>query len=65
LPLTAPGSRSERGTLVRFVNLTNLVPGATLGAELALLYTAGAVGRSAFAPVLAWRWDGSAFVAPA
>lgn len=64
-PLAAPTSRTERGTLVRFVNLTGLVAGETiLGAELELLYPASAIGRSAFAPVLAWRWDGSNFSAP-
>jgi hypothetical protein len=37
----------------------------TLGAELELLYTPAAIGGSAFAPVLAWRWDGTSFVGPA
>jgi len=65
-PPVAPASRTDRGTLVRFVNLTGLVAGeTTLGAELELLYTSAAIGRSAFAPVLAWRWDGTAFVRPA
>jgi hypothetical protein len=65
-PLAAPASRTDRGTLVRFVNLTGLVAGeSTLGAELELLYTPAAIGRSAFAPVLEWRWDGTTFVRPA
>ena len=65
-PLVAPASRAQRGTLVRFVNLTGLVADeTTLGSELALLYTPAAIGRSAFAPVLAWRWNGTAFVQPA
>jgi hypothetical protein len=65
-PLAAPASRADRGTLVRFVNLTALVAGeSTLGAELELLYTPAAIGRSAFAPVLTWRWDGTTFVPPA
>jgi hypothetical protein len=65
-PAAPPASRTDRGTLVRFVNLTGLVAGeTTLGAELALLYTPVAIGRSAFAPVLAWRWDGTAFAPPA
>ena len=52
--------------LVRFVNLTGLVAGeTTLGAELALLYTPAAIGRSALAPVLHWRWNGATFVQPA
>lgn len=65
-PLALPASRTDRGTLVRFVNLTGLVAGeSTLGAELELLYTPSAIGHSAFAPVLAWRWDGTTFVRPA
>lgn len=65
-PPALPASRTDRGTLVRFVNLTGLVAGeTTLGSELALLYTPAAIGRSAFAPLLAWRWDGTAFVAGA
>lgn len=66
LPLALPTSRADRGTLVRFVNLTGLVADeTTLGDELALLYAPAAVARSAFAPVTGWRWDGAAFVAPA
>jgi hypothetical protein len=50
---------------VLFVNLTGLVAGeTTLGAELELLYTPTVIGRSAFAPVLSWRWNGTAFVKP-
>ena len=64
-PLVLPTSRTERGTLVLFVNLTGLVAGeTTLGAELELLYTPTDIGRSAFAPVLSWRWNGTAFVKP-
>jgi hypothetical protein len=64
-PLALPASRTDRGTLVRFVNLTGLVAGeSTLGGELELLYAPVAIGRSAFAPVLAWSWDGTTFVRP-
>jgi hypothetical protein len=64
-PLVLPTSRTERGTLVRFANLTGLVAGeTTLGAELELLYPPTVIGRSAFAPVLSWRWNGTAFVKP-
>ena len=64
-PLVSPTSRTERGTLVLFVNLTGLVAGeTTLGAELELLYTPAVIGRSAFAPVLSWHWNGTAFVNP-
>lgn len=64
-PLVLPTSRTERGTLVLFVNLTGLVAGeTTLGAELELLYPLTVIGRSAFAPVLSWRWNGTAFVKP-
>jgi hypothetical protein len=62
-PLVAPASRSERGSLARFVNLTGLVAGeTTLGDELELLYAPAAIGRSALASVLQWRWDGTTFV---
>lgn len=65
-PLAPPLRLTERGTLVRFVNLTGLVAGeTTLGAELALLYTPAAIARSAFAPFTAWLWDGDSFAAPA
>lgn len=64
-PFTAPASRSERGSLARFVNLTGLVAGeTTLGEELTSLYSPAAIGRSALAPVLQWRWDGTTFVPP-
>jgi hypothetical protein len=65
-PLEAPASLSQRGTLVRFVNLTGLIAGeTTLGAELALLYPPAAIARSAFAALTAFVWNGTAFVAPA
>ncbi|MBA2724096.1 MAG: hypothetical protein H0W48_05710 [Methylibium sp.] len=64
-PLVAPTALASRGTLVRFVNVTGLVPGeTTLGAELALLYPPAAIARSAFAALTAWVWDGSSFAAP-
>ena len=65
-PFTAPASRTARGTLVKFVNLTALVPGeTTLGAELELLYEPAAIGRSTLAALLAWRWNGTTFAPPA
>ena len=65
LPLAAPATLAERGTLVRFVNLTGLVAGeTTLGDELALLYAPADIARSALASFTGWVWDGSAFAAP-
>lgn len=65
-PLVAPSSASARGSLVRFVNRTDLVAGeTTLAAELALLHAPAAIARSALAPLLAFVWDGSTFAAPA
>lgn len=60
-----PASRTARGTLSRFVNLTGLVAGESLlGDELALLYSPAAVARSALAAFGGWIWDGEAFVSP-
>jgi len=65
-PLDLPVSRTQRGNLVRWVNLTGLIAGeTTLGQELNLLYTPAAVARSALAGFIGWTWDGSRFVAPA
>jgi hypothetical protein len=62
VPLALPVNRTNRGTLVRFVNHTGLIPDeTTLGDELALLYTPAAIARSAFAPVTSWIWDGTTF----
>ncbi|MCU0648581.1 MAG: hypothetical protein MUF00_11330, partial [Gemmatimonadaceae bacterium] len=65
-PLALPVTSSNRGTLVRFVNLTGLIAGeTTLGAELALLYPPAAIARSALAAFGGFVWDGvSGFVAP-
>jgi len=64
-PLQPPANRTQRGTLVEWVNLTGLVAGETrLGEELALLFTPAQVARSALAPFIDWRWDGARFQAP-
>jgi hypothetical protein len=64
-PTVAPASRSQPGSLVRFVNVTGLIAGeTTLGDELGLLYPPAAIARSAFSGVVAWVWDGTAFAAP-
>jgi hypothetical protein len=64
-PLAGPSSLSDRGTLVRFVNITALVAGeTTLGDELELLYAPAAIARSAFAIVTGFVWDGTEFAAP-
>ena len=66
MPLAAPATLAERGTLVRFVNLTGLVAGeTTLGDELELLYPPAAIARSAFAALTGRVWDGSSFAAAA
>lgn len=63
-PVVAPASLRERGTLVRFVNVTGLVAGeATLGDELRLLYPPAAIARSAFAAFTGFRWNGTEFAA--
>jgi hypothetical protein len=65
-PLVAPTTQTQRGSLVRFVNLTGLVAGeTTLGDELALLYPPAEIARSAFASLTGFLWDGSSFKAPA
>lgn len=65
-PVVAPASSSQRGSLVRWYNTTGLVAGeTTLGAELAALYTPADIARSALAPLLSWRWNGTGFAAPA
>ncbi|MDZ4348268.1 MAG: hypothetical protein U1A22_01885 [Xanthomonadaceae bacterium] len=65
-PLEPPVSRTQRGSLVRFVNLTGLIDGeTTLGDELSLLYTPATVARSALAGFIGWIWDGARFSAPA
>jgi hypothetical protein len=49
-------------TWTRFTNVTGLVPGVTrLGDELALLYDAGTIARSAFAAVRNAVWNGTTF----
>jgi hypothetical protein len=63
-PLVEPASLSDRGTLVRLQNVTNLVAGeTTLGAQLALLYPAALIARSTLAPFVTWIWTGSEFAA--
>ncbi len=64
-PVQAPGSLKERGTLVRFLNLTGLVAGeTTLGGELSLLYHPAAIARSALATAAAFVWNGQTFAPP-
>lgn len=65
LPLALPTGLVDRGTLVRFRNLTGLVSGeTTLGDELSLLYAPAAIARSALAKLAGWIWDGTRFSAP-
>lgn len=60
--LAPPASLTDRGSLVRLVNRTGLVAGeTTLGSELALLYTAAEIGRSALAGHVHAVWDGDTF----
>jgi hypothetical protein len=66
LPPQAPSSRSQRGSLAEFINLTGLVEGETrLGEELALLFTPAQIARSALSTFTGWVWDGAQFQAPA
>lgn len=62
-PLAPPASLSDRGSLVRLLNRTNLVAGeTTLGSELAQLYTPAEIGRSSLAGHVLAVWDGTSFV---
>ncbi|MCU0634705.1 MAG: hypothetical protein MUE41_07520 [Gemmatimonadaceae bacterium] len=65
-PVVLPATTTNRGSLVRFMNLTGLIAGeSTLGTELGLLYPPAAIARSAFAGFGGFVWDGvSGFVAP-
>jgi hypothetical protein len=63
-PAAAPASLTDRGTLVRFTNVTGLVAGeTTLGDDLRLLYTPAAIARSALASFTGFVWNGSEFAA--
>ena len=65
-PLPAPTSASAAGGWDHWTNSTSLVSGVTtVGSELTLLYTSGAIAASSVREQLGWTWDGSAFVAPA
>lgn len=64
-PLPQPSSSTETAW-TRLTNITGLVAGTTtLGDELGLLYTSGAVAESVFAGSLGWVWNGKEFAAPA
>jgi hypothetical protein len=65
-PLAAPTSLSTGGGWDRWTNITGLVPGtSTVGSELGLLYSVGAIAGSSLRERLTWTWDGATFVAPA
>jgi hypothetical protein len=59
LPLPANSTQTAWATLT---NITGLTAGVTrLGDELSLLYNAQTIAGSAFASVVDWVWNGSAF----
>ena len=63
-PLAAPSSSTDRGTLVRFTNVTGLIAGETkLGDELRLLYPPAAIARSALSSFTGFVWNGTEFAA--
>lgn len=60
-PLPAPTTTTD-ATWARLTNITGLVSGTTVyGDELALLYPPSVIAASALAPVLGYRWNGTAF----
>ncbi len=62
-PLPQPASPTD-STWTRLTNVTGLVSGTTvLGDELALLYPPDAIAASAFAPIVGYTWNGTAFAA--
>lgn len=65
-PLAAPTSLGAPGEWAHWTNITGLVPGvSTVGDELQLLYSIGAIAASTLRERLDWVWDGTTFVAPA
>ena len=65
-PLGAPTSLGEPGGWHRWTNTTGLVAGvSTVGDELRLLHSTGAISASSIRERVEWVWDGTAFVAPA
>jgi IPT/TIG domain len=62
-PLPQPASPTD-STWTRLTNITGLVSGTTvLGDELALLYPPDAIAASAFASMVGYTWNGTAFAA--
>ncbi len=60
-PLPTPATTTDP-TWARLTNITGLVSGVTVyGDELALLYPPSVIAASALAPVLGYRWNGTAF----
>jgi len=60
-PLPEPADNTDHAWS-RFTNVTGLIAGTTkLGDELALLYDQPTIGNSAFASMLHWTWNGTAF----
>jgi IPT/TIG domain len=63
-PLPMPANNTQTAWAV-FTNITGLVTGTTqLGDELSLLYNAEIIANSAFAAILDWVWNGTAFAGP-
>lgn len=64
-PLTPPVTASDTHGWNTWTNVTGLVPGATVGGELRLMYSLGQIAASAVRELQDLVWDGTAFVAPA
>lgn len=65
-PLAAPTSLGATGGWAHWTNVTGLVAGvSTVGDELRLLHSAGAIAASSVRERQDWVWDGTAFVAAA
>ncbi|HEY2660461.1 MAG TPA: IPT/TIG domain-containing protein [Caulobacteraceae bacterium] len=60
-PLPKPATPSDTAW-TRLTNITGLVAGSTqFGDELALIFSQNTIGASVFAPMLAYRWNGTSF----
>jgi hypothetical protein len=64
-PGSSLASIDFRRSLIRFTNITGLIPGKTkLGDELSLLYPQSVIMNSLLADKISWIWNGTSFVPP-